>query len=249
MYENRDSIAGYYDALNSGMDYGALSAFCKEAFLRYGAGGEKPLALDLGCGTGSLTRLLADDFDMTALDIDEDMLAEAQRKCDGKGVLFIRGDMRGFELYGTVAAVFSTCDCVNYLTTTAELDACFSCVRNYLDVGGVFVFDIVTKHRFETYYGQNNYVFDGGDTFLVWENDYRKSGLCDFVLTLFVRREKDRWEKIVDVQRQRAYSADTIRKRAEKAGLSVVGVFGGTDFSPPAPDSDRCYFVCRRESV
>ncbi|MBO4216487.1 MAG: class I SAM-dependent methyltransferase [Clostridia bacterium] len=242
-----DSISAYYDRLNGGMDYGALFSFCTEAYSRFGNGGERPLALDLGCGTGSLTKLLSSRFDMTAMDINEEMLAVARAKCDGGDVLFVRGDMRGFELYGSVAAVFSTCDCVNYLLSEKELTACFSCVRNYLDPGGIFVFDAVTKHRFETFYANNTYAYDEGDVFLVWENDYRKSGICDFALTLFVKCGNG-WTRIDDAQRQRAYSVSTVKKAAERSGLSVAGVYGGTDFSPLTPDSDRAYFICRREN-
>ena len=240
-----NTVAAYYDRFNSGMDYAALNGFCAEAYSRFGPGGEKPLALDLGCGTGSLTKLLSERFDMTAMDINEDMLSAARAKC-GDDVLFVRGDMRGFELYGTVAAVFSTTDCVNYLLSVNELEACFSCVKTYLDPGGIFVFDMVTKHRFSTFYADNTYVFDDGDAYLVWENHYAKSGVCNFLLTLFVRESGGGWTRLEDMQRQRSYSVDTVKKAVEKAGLSVLGVYGGTDFSPLADDSDRAYFVCRR---
>ena len=95
-----DSITAYYDRLNAGMDYNALYSFCTEAYSRFGIGGERPLALDLGCGTGSLTKLLSEKFDMTAMDINEDMLSVARAKCEGGDVLFVRGDMRGFWTYG-----------------------------------------------------------------------------------------------------------------------------------------------------
>ena len=241
-----DSITAYYDRLNAGMDYNALYSFCTEAYSRFGIGGERPLALDLGCGTGSLTKLLSEKFDMTAMDINEDMLSVARAKCEGGDVLFVRGDMRGFELYGSVAAVFSTCDCVNYLLSEKELSACFGCVSNYLDPGGVFVFDMVTKHRFENHYAKNNYVYDDGDAFLVWENDYKKSGICDFLLTLFVKEKGNVWKRIEDAQRQRAYSVSTVKRLLEASGLSLCGVFGGTDLSPLAEDSGRAYFVCKR---
>ena len=243
-----NTISAYYDRFNSGMDYGALNAFCTEAYSRFGPGGEKPLALDLGCGTGRLTKLLLERFDMTAMDINEDMLSAARAKC-GDGVLFVRGDMRGFELYGSVAAVFSTTDCVNYLLSVKEIDACFSCVKTYLDPGGIFVFDMVTKRRFTAFYGKNTFAFDDGDAFLVWENDYNaKSGTCDFLLTLFAEEKDGRWIRLEDMQRQRSYSADTVKRAAERAGLSVLGIYGGTDFSPLNDDSDRAYFVCRRQS-
>ena len=60
------------------------------------------LLLDLGCGTGSLTELLADaGYDMIGVDNSEEMLELALEKKEqsGKDILYLCQDMREFELY------------------------------------------------------------------------------------------------------------------------------------------------------
>ena len=52
------------------------------------------------------------------------------------------------ELYGTVAAIVSLCDSVNYITEPEELTHVFSLVNNYLDPDGLFIFDFHTEHYY-----------------------------------------------------------------------------------------------------
>ena len=109
------------------------------------------LLLDLGCGTGSLTELLADaGYDMIGVDNSEEMLELALEKKEqsGKDILYLCQDMREFELYGTVAAVVSICDSMNYLTDYEDLVQTLKLVNNYLDPQGVFIFDMNTVHKY-----------------------------------------------------------------------------------------------------
>ena len=74
--------------------------------------------LDLGCGTGTLTQLLAGrGYDMIGIDNAQEMLQIAMEKRDASGfdILYLLQDMREFELYGTVGAVVCVCDSINYL--------------------------------------------------------------------------------------------------------------------------------------
>ena len=100
------------------------------------------LVCDLGAGTGEMTRRLRDKgFDMIGIDSSEEMLMVARAKeGDAQDILYLCQDMREFELYGTVAAVVSVCDCVNYILEESELVTVFKLVNNYLDPSGVFVF-------------------------------------------------------------------------------------------------------------
>ena len=97
--------------------------------------------MDLGCGTGTMTEKLADyGYDMIGVDNSEDMLELAMEKRmeSGKDILYLLQDMREFELYGTVRAIVSVCDSVNYITEPEELEEVFRLVNNYLDPKGVF---------------------------------------------------------------------------------------------------------------
>ena len=80
---------------------------------------------------------------MIGADNSEDMLELAMEKriSSGYDILYLLQDMREFELYGTVRAVVSVCDSVNYITDPEELEHVFWLVNNYLDPGGIFLFD------------------------------------------------------------------------------------------------------------
>ena len=122
------------------------------------------LLLDLGCGTGTLTRMLADEgYDMIGVDGSEEMLMEAREKTDGTDILYLCQDMRAFELYGTVRAVVSTCDTMNYLLTRSDFIQTVRLVNNYLDPGGLFIFDLNTLYKFREVMGNITIAVSGED--------------------------------------------------------------------------------------
>ena len=109
------------------------------------------ILLELGCGTGSMTELLSrNGYDMIGVDSSEDMLEIAVEKRDNSGldILYLMQDMREFELYGTVRAVISVCDSINYILDNEELACVFSLVNNYLDPEGIFIFDCNTEYKY-----------------------------------------------------------------------------------------------------
>ena len=85
-----------------------------------------------------MTRLLAGKgYDMIGVDNSVDMLEIAMEKKEeeGQDILYLLQDMREFELYGTVRAVVSVCDSMNYITEEEDLLEVFRLVNNYLDPG------------------------------------------------------------------------------------------------------------------
>ena len=76
---------------------------------------------------------------MIGVDGSEEMLMEAREKMGDADILYLCQDMREFELYGTVRAVVSTCDTMNYLLTRSDFIQTVRLVNNYLDPGGLFI--------------------------------------------------------------------------------------------------------------
>ena len=118
-------------------------------FASKAATAQNPRVLDLGCGTGRLAlRFLETGYEVTGLDLSEDMLALAEIRCVqyriGGKAQFIQGDISGFQLEGPFVFVFSTYNSMNHLNTEEKLKGCFAAVKKCLAPDGLFIFDYHT---------------------------------------------------------------------------------------------------------
>ncbi len=254
MFSSYDAIASVYDAINLDIDYSAWADFIEECFKKYL--NKKPkLVLDLACGTGSMTfELHRRGYDMIGADISDEMLNKAYDKAYDNSIsdiLFIKQDMRKFELFGTVGAICSCLDSVNYLTSISDIEECFLCVHNYLDPNGLFIFDVNTPYKFETIYGENNYVFEttdsyGNDAFCAWQNEYDQySKQCQFYLSVFTETENGMYIRSDEEQTEHCYTQKELNDALVKCGFEVIDFFGDYDFSIPNDTCERWYIVAR----
>ena len=250
-----DILAPFYARFNDEVDYEKMADYADGKMRQYFPGKSLSL-LDLGCGSGNVTLpLLNRGYDMIGLDGSEEMLSVARERAGGEQVLWLCQDMRSFELYGTVGAVTCCLDSVNYLLSPEDLSKCFATVHNYLDPDGLFLFDMNTPYKFENTYGNNAYVledeivFDDGEkaaVFCGWQNTYHpESGLCDFDLTLFEELENGDYRRSDEHQIERCYPLETVKQLLANAGFELLGVWGGFDFSDPAPNCERWYIAAR----
>ena len=146
--------------------------------------------------------------------------------------------MREFELYGTVRAAVSVCDSVNYITEPEELLQVFRLVNNYLDPGGIFLFDLNTLYKYEKILGESVIAENRDEGSFIWENWYDpEDRINEYDLTLFIREEKDLYRKYQETHFQRAYSIEEIRgcfaMRDESGGDLGCGYAG--EALPPNP--------------
>lgn len=196
------------------------------------------LVLDLGCGTGAMTELLyTAGYDMIGVDASADMLEQAVRKKEEANidVLYLMQEMEAFELYGTVRAVVCCCDCINYLTDPEALLRCFRLVNNYLDPGGLFLFDFNTVHKYRDEIGDTVIAENREGCSFIWENTYDEdSRMNEYDLTLFMREADGRYGKHTETHMQRGYELAEIKELLERAGLRFEGAFD--DYTEKAPD-------------
>lgn len=251
--EGYNSIARVYDKLNSEIDYKAWADFVEMCFDRYMS--TKPeIVLDLACGTGSMTYELASrGYDMIGVDGSDDMLSEAYARgtsVNGSNILYLLQDMRSFELYGTVGAVTCCLDSMNYLTGEGDFEKCLSAVHNYLEPGGVFVFDMNTPYKFEKVYGDNSYILEdtieGKNIYCGWQNYYDKeSKICSFYLSLF-EEQNGKYLRSDEEQHERCYSLEEVKTSLDKCGFELLFVSRDYKFTEIGDDTERWYFVAKR---
>lgn len=210
---------------------------------------EKGIVLELGCGTGRITKLLASHgFDMIGIDSSEEMLriASEAKEFYEKDILYLNQDMREFELYGTVAAVISVCDTLNYITEYEELVQVFKLVNNYLDPKGVFIFDLKTKKYFKDM-GDYVYAENKEDTSLIWENAYfEEECLNEYELTIFKKdRSTNQYEKYTEYHYQKAFTIEEVKRAIEESGMEYIAAYKAFCKEKADESNDRIYMVAR----
>lgn len=185
------SFAYVYDTFMDNVPYGEWARHIREKLCEHGV--TDGIVLDLGCGTGTMTERLAGyGYGMIGVDNSEEMLELAMEKKTESGydILYLLQDMRGFELYGTVRAVVSVCDSVNYITEPDELEEVFRLVNNYLDPKGIFLFDFNTVHKYRDVIGDSTIAEDRGVCSFIWDNRYyEKEQINEYDLTLFIAED------------------------------------------------------------
>ena len=242
------SFAEVYDTFMDNVPYEEWAEYLAELLQEYDI--EDGLVLDLGCGTGSLTEILATKgYDMIGADGSAEMLEIAMEKKaqSGHDILYLLQDMREFELYGTVRAVVSVCDCVNYITDEKELEQVFRLVNNYLDPEGIFIFDFNTEYKYTEILGEQTIAEDREDCSFIWDNYYYEDeSMNEYELTLFIKeQDSNLYRKYQEMHYQKAYTLDAMRELVEWSGLEFVTAYDAYTRKAPTETSERVCVVAR----
>lgn len=240
-------FAFYYDRLMRDVDYSHWADYVEEIVKRNGIKPE--LIADLGCGTGSFcVEMAGKGYDMIGIDQSAEMLSCARQKAldAGRDVLFLNQDMTAFELYGTVDVITCLMDSVNYVTYKNDLKRLFRLVDNYLNPGGLFLFDINSPYKFESIFSDNVFCETDEEVSYIWQNSYdRVRKLCRFDLAFFVR-EGELYRRFDEVHYERCWSADELKEMLSSTGLRMSSVYGEFVFRKPSEQCQRIFFVCRK---
>lgn len=247
MMEAYTSFAEVYDTFMDNVPYQEWAGYLRKYLVEYGV--EDGILLDLGCGTGSMTEELAGfGYDMIGVDASPEMLEIAMKKKaeSGHDILYLLQDMREFELYGTVRAVVSVCDCLNYIMEEDELVEVFRLVNNYLDPAGIFVFDFNTEYKYRELLGDQTIAENREQCSFIWDNYYEEeSGVNEYELTLFIEGEDGRYDRYQEIHLQRAYTLEKMRELLERAGMEYLTAYDAYTGKMPHPESERLLVIAR----
>lgn len=239
-------FAGYYDVLTDDVHYEKRVEYLEKLMGEH-LECRAELIADLGCGTGTVCNMLSEKgYDMIGIDSSEEMLMEAARKSFGKNILYLNQDMCDFELYGTVDVFLSMLDSLNYLTSVEELSEVFALVHNYLNPGGIFIFDVNSEYKFREVLSDNVFVNEAEGVFYTWENCF-DGEFCDFRLNFFVKSEDGSYRRFCEEHTQRFHTLSEITSAASSAGLEVVAIYGDMSLDAPKSDEERLFFVLKKQ--
>ena len=242
------SFAKVYDTFMDNVPYEEWAEYLAELLQEYDI--EDGLVLDLGCGTGSLTEILATKgYDMIGADGSAEMLEIAMEKKaqSGHDILYLLQDMREFELYGTVKAIVSVCDSVNYILEEEELEEVFRLVNNYLDPGGVFIFDFNTVYKYREILGDQTIAENREECSFIWDNYYyEEERINEYELSLFIREgDSELYRKYQETHFQKAYDLETMKRLITQSGLEYITAYDAFTKEAPTRVSERIYVIAR----
>ena len=162
------------------------------------------------------------------------------------GILYLLEDMRELELYGSVRAVVSVCDSMNYILEEADLREVFSRVHEYLEEDGVFIFDLNTVYKYRDLLGETTIAENREEGSFIWENYFdEESAVNEYDLTLYIREDGESYRRFEDVHYQRAYDLKTIDRLLADAGMELTAAYDAFTKEPVRDDSERIYVVAR----
>jgi ubiquinone/menaquinone biosynthesis C-methylase UbiE len=242
-----NDTAGFYDRLTSDVDYQKYSDFFSAVFEKHA---QKPphSIIDLGCGTGNLTIKMAEKgFDMTGVDASAEMLAVAYSK-KSPGVLWINQLFSELDLFGTYDAAISLLDCINHMLDEKSIRQYFRNLRNFIEPGGLFIFDINSEYKFKNVYSSNVFYSVDEDFSYIWQNNFNeKTGICSMDITIFIK-EGGVYKRYDTGNREKAYGVAKLTGLLDECGFSVEALYGDGVLKEPAADEERIFIVNKRDS-
>ena len=228
------------------VDYPGWVDYVEKIFRKFKV--EPKTVLDLACGTGLPTVLMAKrGYRMVGVDRSEDMLRVLRAKETALPVRTLRADMTDFRLDSPVDAGICLYDSINYLLSGEELVECFSCVRQALADGGLFVFDMNTVYSLSTFWGNRLTPRNVDGVASLWQNSYDERTMISTLQLTFWEERGDgaAGERFEEVHQERAYTRKEVSDSLERAGFRKSWFYSHGTFLPVMPLTSRMMVVAK----
>ena len=244
-----NALAASYDRLTNDVDYEATVDFYYEILKQEGL---KPrTAVDLACGTGSVTAILArQGLQITGVDMSEEMLTVAWEKCMElpNPPRFVCQKLQQLWLPRGVDLAVCALDSLDYITDPDDCAEAIRRVYKALNPGGIFIFDVNTPEKLRAMDGQV-FLDEDDDVYCIWRGEFdEQTNICTYGMDLFQRRG-DLWERSFEEHREYAYSAEQLVGYLKEAGFTHIRVYADRRFETPGPDEQRIYLKARKGEI
>lgn len=209
--------------------------------------------LDVACGTGELSvRLAESGFQVTGVDLSEDMLSVAQAKSAERGlfVKLFKQNMAEMEGLGSFDIITIFCDSLNYLEDEEEVVKTFQRVYEQIHQNGLFIFDVHSLYKMNEIFLNHTFAQNEDKISYIWhcfEGEWPDS--VEHELSLFVLDNgTGRYDRFDELHFQRTYSISQYTQWLKDTGFELLEI--SADFNDQAPneDSERIFFTARKRS-
>ena len=228
-------LAGYYDALVK--DDQATQDWCEfvKAHLPLGS------ILEAACGSGEITMALAQaGYEVTAGDISEAMMAQAQAKKGSENITWKPFDMRDLSQFSTFDGILCFCDSINYLLKKVDVAQFFQQAYLHLHPSGTLLFDMHSLDRLTEF--DEEYCEDGMLENTPYEWSITRED--DYIYQNFAFYDRDARVHL-EQHIQRVYDPMWVKQTLEQIGFQVH-IF--TDFTLPGiQPGEKYFYVCKKE--
>ena len=240
------ALAASYDRLTNDVDYEATVAFYDEILEREGL--HPRTAVDLACGTGSVTAILAKKgLRVIGVDMSEEMLTQAQQKsCELENQpLFLCCPLQELHLPRGVDLAVCALDSLDYITNPTDCAEAIRRVYKLLNPGGIFIFDVNTPEKLRAMDGQV-FLDEDDDVYCIWRGEFdEETNICSYGMDLF-QRDGNVWHRSFEEHREYAYSQEQLTGYLKDAGFTHIGVYADRLFEVPREGEQRIYFKARK---
>ena len=243
------ALAASYDRLTNDVDYEATVQFYMQILQREGY---KPrTVVDLACGTGSVTAILAKmGYPVLGIDMSEEMLTEAAMKTMDLEPMprFVCQKLQELRLPKAVDMAVCALDSLDYVTDPADCAEAIRRIYKALNPGGIFIFDVNTPEKLKAMDGQV-FLDEDDDVYCVWRGEFDgETNICTYWMDLFQRQGKV-WNRSYEEHREYAYSEEQLRVFLKDAGFTHIEVYADRRFEAPGAGEQRIYFKARKGKI
>lgn len=242
-------FSSVYDILTENVEYERIAAkICSLLHENRVDGG---LLLDLGCGTGTLSFLLEQKgYDIIGVDPSEDMLAVANEKKydENSQAIFLCQSGEELDLYGTIDCAMSVLDTVNHIPDLEKIKETFLKVSLFMNMGGVFIFDMNTPYKHEKILGDNTFVYDMDEVYCVWQNSFlEKENKTQIDLDFFIKNEDDEgYERYSESFCEYSYRPEDLISILEECGFEISGTYDDYTDNKVNEETQRITVVAKK---
>ncbi len=243
------ALAASYDRLTNDVDYPAVVDFYFRILEKEGL---KPrTAVDLACGTGSVTLLLAQrGLKVLGVDLSENMLCQAEQKARTaeNAPAFLRQRLETLRLPKGVDPAVCALDSLDYITDPENCRSAIKRVYRVLNPGGCFIFDVNTPQKLRAMDGEV-FLDEDEDVFCLWRGAFdAQTNICTYAMDLF-QRDGNVWHRSIEEHQEYAYSRQQLCTYLREAGFTDICVYADRQMKSPGPGEQRMYFKARKGRI
>ena len=223
-------FADFYDEMMIYVDYDKWAKLIDNR-IRELLTGKK--IMEIGCGTGEiLQRLAAYGYEVSGIDISEEMLRIAKAKYDSLDIK--KEDMRIIKNENEFDGVVCVFDALNYLQSFEELKLVFENIRRAIKPSGIFLFDLLNRKMIDSMFPEDIFADDRENMSIIWKHSYNEETDLDKISTsFFIREEKNVYKRYDEVFYKKIYSSKKILQMITEVGFELISKEVNIDIAGP----------------